>query len=341
MYLLHDYFGVGDNGVLLLRPERRQLSLYRLIGAELRHIKRTSPWGYVAAATSFEEKGKKHIVVAYDYTKSQSLTYMRADNGRRFKKRLPRAIKVVMYDAELDNEEVLYHENIQVADVTYLRSFGDSIFLGYMIDSVLSQGGWLKREEGKWKFFREFGGEQQRFIDVRDRLILTGSPTLRREDSGAEVRLVERNEYTDLPSLRGVSALHFAELDGDKEPEILLADGLGNQRTKRVESQLALLDKTPKGYTRKKIAAARKGDKILETVDVVCETSQVRVLTKGWTYYTLFEPHNNWRSTELYRKPAELAKLEIEFLPIRCTEQELIFALLENEEVRLMRYEFK
>lgn len=341
MYLLDDYFGQGDNGVLLLRPERRQLSLYRLIGTQLRHIKRTSPWGYVAAASSFKHNGAQHIVVAYDYTKSQSLAYMQADNGRRFKKRLPRAIKVVMYDSEFDNEEIVFHEKLQQADVTYLRSFGHSLFLGYMIDSVLSQGGWLRREEGKWKFTREFGGEQQRYVDVRDSLVITGSPSLRREGSGSEVRLVQRNEYQDLPSHRGVSALKFAQLDEDEEPEILLADGLANQRTKRVESQLAVLDKTSKGYTRKKIAAARKGDKILEEVTVACEDSSVKVLTKGWTYYMMYEPEKNWRRTELYRKPAELAKLEIEFLPIRCTKRELIFALLENAEVRLMRYEFK
>ncbi len=340
MYLLRDYFGTGENGVLLLRPERRQLSLFRLIDNELRHIKRATPWGFVSAASSYFENGRNKIVVAYDYTKSQSLTYMQGENGQRYKKRLPRAIKIVLYDEELDNEELVYHQKLETADISFLGAFGSDIFLGYLRDESFSRGGWLRRNEKSWKLYREYGGNHQTHIDVRDGLVLTGSPSLDREGTGSEVKLFKDKVPLDLPSLRGVSALSFAQLDEDKDLEILLADGLGNRRIKRTESQLAVLDKVGNSYKRKKIARARKGDKILERVEAVCSGKETRVLTKGWTFFMLYEPSSSWRAVELYRKPAELAQQEIELLPIKCSESELLFALLENKEVRLMRYAF-
>ncbi len=333
MYDLGEFFPDGSRGVLLFRIPEKIIGLYKYNGERLALLDRAEPWAYFEHAYALPQKYGSNIAIAYEYG--------RFVKEVQHKRKPQKKIAVVLYDRKLDNPRVIYEERVLArTDVTYLGGNGGRIFVNFFHDEEFTKGGYLLRQKDRsWKFKRMVAGLRLEHIALFEDIIVAGSPFSDLGERSRELRLFRDDEWSELGSVRGVNTVEFAELDGDSEPEIIVADGLANIRQKRRRPQIGVLDYSPS--KRKYIRVLSKKMKGLQgslrkllpfAVDGV-----PYVLGVGEEYIELYYPRKDWRRRIVYRRNVNAVRDDIDVLYLGTEQGQTTLAVLEDSVLTLMR----
>src|SRR5262249_35714916 len=150
--------------------------------------------------------------------------------------------------------------------------------------------------DGSMALKRLVAGKQQTSIDVFGDQIVIGSASPDNELRANELQLYRDTDFVNLPANRGVSAVKFMQLDSDPEPEIIAADGLPNDQTKRGRPQLAVFDFVPDkdDYVRHAVDTISSTQGIIDRFDLVNLGAEPALLARGTQLITLYRPARNW-----------------------------------------------
>ncbi|MCB9743152.1 MAG: FG-GAP repeat protein [Alphaproteobacteria bacterium] len=178
-------------------------------------------------------------------------------------------------------------ERNQVAD---LRVSEGRVWVAAFIDARVVEGGWL--EDGAIAGVTRVAlGTQQ--LPTKDGVVV-GRVYGDAPRSDGDLRLIQGDTVTTLPSFRGVRSLAAADLDGDGEPELLVGDGWHFAYGERAQGRVWLLE-GPDWRSGRAVAQlgeeySARGIEALDGRLLVTGTRAVHLLTRdalGWRDDTL------------------------------------------------------
>ena len=154
--------------------------------------------------------------------------------------RLFRDAEAQVWAVHADRAEKLWSETAQRAQVADLRLVDGQIFIAHFTTDRRVEGAWLIEGGLQVLGGANLGAAQ---VPLPDGDLLVGRLYGDEPRSDGDLQRLRGDDVVEtLPSLRGVRALGLVELDGDPEPEVLVADGWHFQYGLHAVGHLRLLD---------------------------------------------------------------------------------------------------
>ena len=197
-----------------------------------------------------------------------------------------------------DRAEVIWSASGERAQVADLRVIDGQVFIAHFIDERTVEGAWLIEGRLQPVGAAALGTAQ---VPLPDGDLLVGR--LYGDDPRSDGDLQRRrgeDVLATLPSLRGVRALAMADLDGDPEPEVVVADGWHYQYGHRAEGHVRLLDGPD--LTESRTVAFLADSYTVNRIEVVPHTDPLQralLLTGARGVHLLHRDALGWKDTRL------------------------------------------
>lgn len=291
LYSLKDFYGNNNDAVLSFNEATKELTLYE---GEALNVKATKVMPqFLRNLCLYQSNGKKQIVVALGHGKRD----------------LNAPIKVLLMDNNLKNEKTIFEVQSERSDIPFIKQVNDDIYISYFDSKYYTKFGKLvKNNNDSWNFTEIKRIRLGMNVDMDTENVVFARPYEDNDNHLKEVILLNKNnDIISLPSFRGTRAVAFADIDGDEQNEILIADGWHQDYGNLAEARLSLLtfNSATNNYDLKLIDK-NDGQYSIEKIIPFTSNNNLYILAVGMKYIDLYEPKNNWKETRIATKQGSI-----------------------------------
>lgn len=294
LYSLKDFYGKNNDAIVSFNNVDRALKIYKSKNNKLEVEASQEIPQFLSNLCLYENNGKKQIVVA--------LGWGRGD--------LDAPIKIFLTDGKFDNATLIYEVESKRSEVSFLKQVGEDIYISYFNSKYNSVFGKLMQvAEDKWDFIEIAKVRLGIAVDIDkdSKSVVFARPYKDEEKKLSEVILLNKDKkIIELPSFRGASSVAFANIDNDKEKEILIGDGWHQNYAAMAEPRFSYIKINPK--TKKyelSLISNIKGQPSIDKIIPFNANNKDYILTVGEKFINLYEPKNNWKQKTILEKTGD------------------------------------
>lgn len=294
-------FSENRNALLTYKQETEEIGVEGFDGKTLQPQAVVHAMGNVWAAALFSLEGKQRIAVAYGYGRGD----------------LNAPVRIVLYDADLQNPQVIFAANSSRSQVTYLSDAGGKLFVNLFVSKYFTVGGYLAPSTGMWKFHKAIALRLGTQFAIDGDMMYIGRPYGDSVNSTGDLRVIKGkdNVTTMLPTFRGVSSVAVAQLDDDPEKEILIGDGWHQNYGMLAEPRLSLVDHDAgKGNYTLTVVDVAKPQYAISRIIPLSFNNRPYVVTSGNWQVNLYDVQQRWKKQTLYTAKERINNLDVAYL---------------------------
>lgn len=248
------------------------------------------------AATTFASGDRPRIAYATGY-------------GR---KNLQAPIRVHLAGAKMESPEKIFELASERSEVTFVRQDGEGLLINLFESKYFTKLTLLTRAaEGAWTAAERLRLRLGTYVDSDGSHTAIGRPYGDELGQDGDAKLLSDGKLSLLPTYRGVSSVHFTQLDNDPASELLIGDGWHQDYGKLAEGRLSMLDLDERsGRYALQIVEVDDQQYAFTRIASIRPDGRLLVVAGGPERIRMFDPSSNWSSQTLYERSSEGAILD-------------------------------